>query len=100
MTQSRQSDFLYKSSLADTDAPPGARVRAATALMDRAGLTACLRGRSPTHRRPRPATSPQPQVEDAEKLARDILRVLPQVVAVLPADEVRSPMSQIKSFLV
>jgi hypothetical protein len=37
----------------------------------------------------------QPQIEDAEKLARDALRVLPQVVAVLPADEVRSHLSQL-----
>ena len=38
--------------------------------------------------------------KDPQDMAREILRVLPQVVAVLPADEVRSHLSQIKSFLV
>jgi hypothetical protein len=33
-------------------------------------------------------------------MAREILRVLPDVVAILPADEVRSHLSQIKPFLV
>ena len=33
-------------------------------------------------------------------MAREILRVLPQVVAVLPADEVYRHLSQIRPFLV
>jgi hypothetical protein len=33
-------------------------------------------------------------------VARDVLRVLPDVVAVLPADEVRSHLSQLGPFLV
>ena len=42
----------------------------------------------------------QPQLEDAEKQARDVLRALPDVVAVLPADEVRSHLSQLGPLLV
>jgi len=38
--------------------------------------------------------------KDPQDMAWVILSVLPQVVAVLPADEVRSHLSQIKSFLV
>jgi hypothetical protein len=34
-----ESVRMLRGPMADTDAPPGARVRAATALMDRAGLT-------------------------------------------------------------
>ena len=34
-----ESVRMLRGLVADTDAPPGARVRAATALMDRAGLT-------------------------------------------------------------
>jgi hypothetical protein len=39
-----ESVRMLRGPMADTDAPPGARVRAATALMDRAGLTPCLCG--------------------------------------------------------
>jgi hypothetical protein len=38
--------------------------------------------------------------KDPQDMAREILRVLPQVVAVLPADEVRSHLSQLGPFLV
>jgi hypothetical protein len=42
----------------------------------------------------------KPQLYDAEKLARDVLRVLPQVVAVLTADGVYRHLSQLGPFLV
>ena len=52
-----ESVRMLRGLVADTDAPPGARVRAATALMDRAGLTPSLCGGSATQSRTRPATS-------------------------------------------
>ena len=52
-----ESVRMLRGLVADTDAPPGARVRAATALMDRAGLTPCVCGPGPTQRRPRPTAS-------------------------------------------
>jgi hypothetical protein len=69
-------------------------------LMDRAGLTPAYAAQvrhSADHAQQQAA---QPQLEDAEKLARDVLRVLPDVVAVLPADKVRSHLTQINPFLV
>jgi len=52
-----ESVRMLRGLVADTAAPPGARVRAATALMDRAGPDPCVCGGSATQSRPRPATS-------------------------------------------
>jgi len=38
--------------------------------------------------------------KDPQDMAREILSILPQVVAVLPADEVRNHLSQLGTFLV
>ena len=82
--------------VADTDA----RVRAATALMDRAGLTPAyaVQVRHTADHAQQQAT--EQAFKDPQDMAREILRVLPQVVAVLPADEVRSHLSQLGPFLV
>jgi hypothetical protein len=45
-------------------------------------------------------TYPEQAFKDPQEMAREILSVLPQVVAVLPADEVRSHLSQLGPFLV
>jgi transposase-like protein len=95
-----ESVRMLRGLVADTDAPPGARVRAATALMDRAGLTPAYAvevRHSADHAQQQAA---QPQIEDAERMAREILQSLPTVMAVLPADEVRSHLSQLGPFLV
>ena len=68
-----------------------ARVRAATALMDRAGLTVEVRHKA-DHAQQQAA---QPQLEDAERMAREILQSLPTVMAVLPADEVEAVLSDL-----
>jgi hypothetical protein len=70
--------------VADADAPPSARVRAATALMDRAGLTPAYAvevRHSADHAQEQAA---QPQLENAERmvlgsviLARGVLRPYP-----------------------
>ena len=85
-----ESVRMLRGLVADTDAPPGARVRAATALMDRAGLTpayAVQVRHSADHAQQQVA---KPQIEDAERMAREILQSLPTVMAVLPAAEVEA----------
>jgi hypothetical protein len=70
-------------------------LRAATALMDRAGLTPAyaveVRHKA-DHAQPQVA---QPQIEDAERMAREILQSLPTVMAVLPAMEVEAVLSDL-----
>ena len=91
-----ESVRMLRGLVADTDAPPGARVRAATALMDRAGLTPAYAvevRHSADH-------AQQQATKDPQDMAREILSILPQVVAVLPPDEVRSHLSQLEPFLV
>ena len=90
-----ESVRMLRGLVADTDAPPGARVRAATALMDRAGLI-------PAHTvevRHKAEHAQQQAAEQAHKdpqeLARDILAVLPEVMAVLPRDEVDAVLSDL-----
>jgi hypothetical protein len=90
-----ESVRMLRGPMADTDAPPGARVRAATALMDRAGLTpayAVQVRHSADHAQQQAI---QPQLEDAEGIAREILQSLPTVMAVLPRDEVEAVLSDL-----
>ena len=90
-----ESVRMLRGLVADTDAPPGARVRAATALMDRAGLTPAYAvevRHSADHAQQQAA---QPQIEDAERMAREILQSLPTVMAVLPAMEVEAVLSDL-----
>ena len=95
-----ESVRMLRGLVADTDAPPGARVRAATALMDRAGLTPAyaVQVRHSADHAQQQAT--EQAFKDPQDIALYILRALPQVVAVLPADEVRSHLSQLGPFLV
>ena len=95
-----ESVRMLRGLVADTDAPPGARVRAATALMDRAGLTPAYAVEVRHKAEYAQQQAAQPQLEDAERMAREILQSLPTVMAVLPADEVRSHLSQLGPFLV
>jgi hypothetical protein len=65
--------------MADTDAPPGGRVRAATALMDRAGLTPAYAAevRHSADHAQQQAT--EQAFKDQQDMAREILRVVSPV---------------------
>ncbi len=41
----------------------------------------------------------EPQLEDAERMAREILQSLPTVLAVLPPDEVEAVLSDLPRFM-
>ena len=73
---------MLRGLVADPETPAGARVRAATALMDRAGLTPAyaveVRHRDDQH------ALETTEFQDPEVMARQILEALPQVVAMLP----------------
>ena len=86
---------MLRGLVADADAPPGARVRAATALMDRAGLTPAyaVDVRHKEDHAQQQAT--EVHLKDAQTLARDVLRALPEVVTVLPPDEVNAVLSEL-----
>ena len=90
-----ESVRMLRGLVADTDAPPGARVRAATALMDRAWLTPAyaVEVRHQADHAQQQAT--EVHLKDAQTLARDVLRALPEVVAVLPPDEVHAVLSEL-----
>jgi hypothetical protein len=66
---------MLRGLVADTEAPAGARVRAATALMDRAGLTpayaVAVRHRDEQH------ALETTELQDPEVMARQILEALP-----------------------
>ena len=79
----------------DTEAPAGARVRAATALMDRAGLTPAYAVEIRHKDDQQTEQACKSQLEDADAIARDILRVLPDVVAVLGPEATREALDQI-----
>jgi hypothetical protein len=68
--------------------------------MDRAGLTPAyaVEVRHSADHAQQQAT--QQAFKDPQDMAREILSVLPQVVAVLPVDEVRSHLSLRQTFLV
>ena len=83
-----ESVRMLRGLVAYTDAPPGARVRAATALMDRA-----VEVRHKAEHAQQQAT--EHAHKDPQELARDILAVLPEVVAVLPHDEVEAVLSDL-----
>ena len=88
-----ESVRMLRGLVADTDAPPVARVRAATALMDRAGLTPAyaVEVRHKAEYAQQQAT--EQAFKDPQDLARDILAVLPEAVAILPRDEVEAVLS-------
>ena len=83
-----ESVRMLRGLVADTDAPPGARVRAATALMDRAGLTPAyaVEVRHSADHAQQQATEPQPSKTRSSVWPGRSLQSLPTVVAVLPAD--------------
>jgi hypothetical protein len=83
-----ESVRMLRGLVADTDAPPGARVRAATALMDRAGLMPAY-AVEVRHRDGQQAHQAT-ELQDPEVMARQILEALPQMVAILPATEIQA----------
>ena len=85
---------MLRGLVADTEAPPGARVRAATALMDRAGLTPAyaVQVRHQTDHAQQQATD---AFRDPQDLARDILRALPEVTGCLPREEVEGVLREL-----
>ena len=72
-----------------------ARARAATALMDPAGLTPAYAVEVRHKAEYAQQQAAQPQIEDAERMAREILQSLPTVMAVLPAMEVEAVLSDL-----
>ena len=90
---------MLRGLVADTDAPPGARVRAATALMDRAGLTPAyaVEVRHRAEHLQQQAT--EHAFTDPQDMARQILRTLPEVLAVLPPDEVQAVLNDLPRFM-
>ena len=90
-----ESVRMLRGLVADTDAPPGARVRAATALMDRAGLTPAYAVEVRHKAEHAQQQAAEQAHKDPQELARDILAVLPEVVAVLPHDEVEAVLSDL-----
>ena len=86
---------MLRGLVADPEAPAGARVRAATALMDRAGLTPAYAVEVRHKAEYAQQQAAQPQIEDAERMAREILQSLPTVMAVLPRDEVEAVLSDL-----
>ena len=88
---------MLRGLVADTEAPAGARVRAATALMDRAGLTPAyavqVRHRDDQH------ALQTTEHQDPEVMARQILEALPQVIAMLPPTEVRSVLQRVEGLV-
>ena len=93
-----ESVRMLRGLVADTDAPPGARVRAATALMDRAGLTPpyAVEVRHKAEHAQQQAT--EQAFKDPQDMAREILTILPEVVAVLPDDEVNDAFNALPRF--
>ncbi len=83
--------------VADPEAPAGARVRAATALMGRAGLTPAY-AVEVRHRDDQQALETT-EVQDPEVMARQILEALPTALAVLPPDEARDALNTAQALL-
>ena len=81
---------MLRGLVADPEAPAGARVRAATALMDRAGRAVEVRHRD--DQQAHQAT----EFQDPEVMARQILEALPQVIAMLPPTEVRAVLENVE----
>ena len=81
--------------VADPEAPAGARVRAATARMDRAGLTPAY-AVEVRHRDDQQALQAT-EFQDPEVMARQILEALPQVIAMLPPTEVRKALNIVEA---
>ena len=90
-----ESVRMLRGLVADTDAPPGARVRAATALMDRAGLTPAYAVEVRHKAEHAQQQVAKLQLEDSERVAREILQSLPTVMAVLPRDEVEAVLNDL-----
>ncbi len=88
---------MLRGLVADPEAPAGARVRAATALMDRAGLTPAyaVQVRHRDDQQAHQAT----EFQDPEVMARQILEALPQVVAMLSPTEVRAVLQQVEGLV-
>ena len=94
-----ESVRMLRGPMADTDAPPGARVRAATALMDRAGLTPAyaVEVRHKAEHAQQQAT--EQAFKDPQDMARQILRTLPEARAVRPPDEALAVLNDLPRFM-
>ena len=88
---------MLRGLVADPEAPAGARVRAATALMDRAGLTPAY-AVEVRHRGDQQAQQAT-EFQDPEVLARQVLDAPPQVVAMLPPTEVRAVLERVEALV-
>ncbi len=83
----------------DTEAPPGARVRAATALMDRAGLTPAY-AVEVRHKDDHAQQQANEQAfRDPVEMARELLDAVPLALNLLPPDEVRTVLDQLPQHL-
>ena len=90
---------MLRGLVADPEAPAGARVRAATALMDRAGLTPAYAVQIRHSDDQRALEAEQRQTQDPEAIARRILEALPIALAVLPPDEARDALNTAQALL-
>ena len=95
----RQAVQMLRGLVSDPEAPPGARVRAATALMDRAGLTPAYAVQVRHSDDQRALEAEQEQALHPESIARQILEVLPTALAVLPPDEARDALNTAQALL-
>ncbi len=88
---------MLRGLVADPEAPAGARVRAATALMDRAGLTPAY-AVEVRHRDDQQALQAT-EFQDPEVMARQILEALPQVAAILSSPKVRAVLQRVEGLV-
>ena len=90
---------MLRGLVADPEAPAGARVRAATALMDRAGLTPAyaVEVRHKAEYAQQQAT--EQAFKDPQDMARQILEALPQVIAMLPPTEGRAVLQRVEGLV-
>jgi len=88
---------MLRGLVADAEASAGARVRAATALMNRAGLTPAY-AVEVRHRDDQQARQTT-EFQDPEVMARQILEALPQVVARLPPTEIQAVLQRVEGLV-
>ena len=92
-----ESVRMLRGLVADTDAPPGARVRAATALMDRAGLTPAYAVEA--RQRDDQNALKTTDLREPKVMARQILEALPHLVVVLPPAEIRAALDRVEALI-
>ena len=95
----REAVQMLRGLVSDPEAPHGARVRAATALMDRAGLTPAYAVEVRHKDDQRVLEAEQQEMQDPAQVAREILQAMPIAVRLLPPDEVREALNRVEAFL-